>query len=120
MTNSRQKGARFERLLASKLREYGFDDARRGVQYCGMTGAADVVGLPGIHIEAKHNEHLNIFDAMDQSVRDAKNGEIPVVIHKKNNTDILCTMKLSDWIDIYREWVSGFDERLCKDSQKDN
>ena len=53
--NSKQKGARFERLLASKFREYGYDQARRTAQYCGNTGAAsDVVGLPGLHIEAKH------------------------------------------------------------------
>ena len=52
--NSKQKGARFERLLASKFREYGYD-ARRTAQYCGNTGdASDVVGLNGLHIEAKH------------------------------------------------------------------
>lgn len=51
--NSKAKGARFERLLASKLRDYGYD-ARRGQQYCGANGDADVIGLPGIHIEAKH------------------------------------------------------------------
>lgn len=45
--NSKQKGARFERLLASKFREYGYD-ARRTAQYCGNTGdASDVVGLTG-------------------------------------------------------------------------
>ena len=49
--NSKQKGARFERLLASRLREHGYD-TRRTAQYCGNTGdAADVVGLPGIHID---------------------------------------------------------------------
>ena len=42
---SRDKGARFERSLASKFREYGYD-ARRTAQYCGKTGdASDVVGL---------------------------------------------------------------------------
>ena len=51
--NSKAKGARFERLLASKLRDYGYD-ARRGQQYCGANGDADVIGLPGIHIEDKH------------------------------------------------------------------
>lgn len=35
--NSRQKGARGERELAKKLREYGFD-SRRGQQYSGANG----------------------------------------------------------------------------------
>lgn len=52
MINSKQKGAAAERELARKLREYGYD-CRRGQQYCGLNGDADVVGLPGIHIEAK-------------------------------------------------------------------
>ena len=52
MVNSKQKGARFERQLAGHIRDYGYK-ARRGQQYCGANGDADVVGLPGIHIEAK-------------------------------------------------------------------
>ncbi len=51
------------------------DDCRRGQQYCGCSGAADVVGLPGIHIECKRVERLNLHDAMDQAVRDA--GALP-------------------------------------------
>lgn len=50
--NSKQKGARFERLLASMFRDFGFEDSRRTAQYCGNTGdASDVIGLPGIHAE---------------------------------------------------------------------
>lgn len=104
--NSREKGKRFERLLASRLREYGYD-TRRGQQFCGANGDADVVGLSGIHIEAKHVEHLNIFDAMSQAKSDARDGEFPTVFHKKNNTNILVTMELDDWIQLYREWEAG-------------
>ena len=91
--NSRRKGANFERKLAHRLNEYGFD-CRRGQQYCGLNGDADVIGLPKIHIEAKAVERLNIYDAMDQSKRDMKNDEIPVVMHKKNRQEILVTMEL--------------------------
>lgn len=100
MVNSKAKGARFERLLASKIREYGYT-ARRGQQYCGANGDADVVGLPNIHIEAKHNETLNIFNAMAQAKTDCKENELPVVFHKKNNTEILVTMTFDDWMKIY-------------------
>jgi Holliday junction resolvase len=102
MVNSKQKGARFERLLAAKLREFGFN-CRRGQQYCGANSDADVVGLPNIHIEAKHVEHLNIFDAIAQANRDKKENEIAAVFHKKNNTDILVTMSLDDFMKIYKD-----------------
>jgi hypothetical protein len=105
--NSRAKGARFERTLASKLRDYGYE-CRRGQQYCGANGDADVVGLPFIHIEAKAVERLNLYDAMAQAKRDARSGELPAVFHKKNNAAILVTMELDDWINIYREFEAGF------------
>lgn len=108
--NSKQKGARFERLLASKFREYGYQ-ARRTAQYCGNTGdASDVVGLPGIHIEAKHQEVMRLYDWMAQAKRDAGGtGKIPVVFHKKNNAEILVTMELGNFMQLYREWEAGFD-----------
>lgn len=106
--NSKQKGARFERLLAALFRDYGYE-ARRTAQYCGNTGdASDVIGLPGIHIEAKHQETMRLYDWMDQAKRDsAKNGRIPVVFHKKNNADILVTMGFDDWMKLYTEWEAG-------------
>ena len=111
--NSKQKGARFERQLASKFREYGYSDSRRTAQYCGNTGdASDVVGLPGIHIEAKHQEAMRLYEWISQAKRDAEAGGgnlLPAVFHKKNNAEILVTMTLEDWMNLYREWEAGFD-----------
>ena len=103
--NSKQKGARFERQLASRFREYGYK-ARRTAQYCGNTGdASDVVGLPGIHVEAKHQERMQLYDWMAQAKRDAaRTGNLPAVFHKKNNAAILVTMELDDWMKVYTEW----------------
>lgn len=108
--NSKQKGARFERQLASKFREYGYE-ARRTAQYCGNTGdASDVVGLPGIHIEAKHQESMRLYEWMDQAKRDSRGTErLPTVFHKKNNADILVTMVFEDWMKLYVEWEAGHD-----------
>ena len=101
--NSRRKGAAGERELAKKLREYGYD-CRRGQQYCGANGDADVIGLPGIHIECKRVERLNIDDAMLQAIRDRREGEYPAVFHRKNNGKWQVNMLLEDWLEIYREW----------------
>ena len=101
--NSRAKGAAGERELAKKLREYGYE-CRRGQQYCGANGDADVLGLPGIHIECKRVERLNIDDAMLQAIRDRREGEFPAVFHRKNNGKWMVTMLLDDWKEIYKEW----------------
>ena len=108
---SKDKGARFERTLAKLFREYGYDQARRTAQYCGNTGdASDVVGLPYLHIEAKHQEAMRLYEWMAQAIRDAEangKGHIPAVFHKKNNADILVTMRLDDFMQLYREWEAG-------------
>lgn len=108
--NSKAKGARYERELASKFREQGYD-ARRTAQYCGNTGdASDVVGLPGIHVEAKHQEKMQLYDWIAQAVRDAEaggKGNLPAVFHRKNNAETLVTMRLDDWFQLYREWEAG-------------
>lgn len=112
---SKDKGARFERLLASKFREYGYHDARRTAQYCGNTGdASDVLGLPGLHIEAKHQEKMHLYDWMAQAKRDAmagKEGKLPAVFHKKNNAEILVTMEFDNFMQLYREWEAGQEEK---------
>lgn len=100
MKNSRRKGAEGERELARKLREYGYK-SRRGQQYCGANGDADVVGLPGIHIECKRVEKLNLYYAMAQSAHDAKDGEIPAVFHRKNNCEWLVTLRMDDFMRLY-------------------
>lgn len=60
-----------------------------------------------IHIEVKRVEKLNIDDAMEQAKRDAKEGQLPVVFHRKNNRKWKVTMELDDWIKIYNEFYSG-------------
>lgn len=112
--NSRQKGARGERELAKKLKEYGYD-CRRGQQYSGIEGQ-DIVGLPRVHVEVKRVEKLNIYDAIDQAKRDSKANDmpygydLPAVFHRKNNCEWLVTMTLKDWIIIYREFEMGMRE----------
>lgn len=100
--NSRNKGAAGERELARILRDHGYDKSRRGQQFCGSNGDADVVGLPGIHIECKRVEKLNIYDAMKQSQNDSNDYETPAVFHRKNNRSWLVTMDLEDWLRMYK------------------
>lgn len=103
--NSKKKGAKGERELANKLKEYGYD-CRRGQQYNGLEGE-DVVGLDYIHIECKRVQALNLDDAMEQAKRDSIEQQLPAVFHRKNNKKWKVTMELSDWIKLYNEYYSS-------------
>lgn len=98
--NSRDKGAKGERELANVLNGYGYN-CRRGQQYSGANGDADVVGLPGIHIECKRVERLNIYDAIHQAERDKRADERPAVFHRKNREEWLVTMPMEEWLKLY-------------------
>lgn len=100
---ARNKGAVAERELANLLRDmYGYPTHRGKVFY----GESDVVGLDGIHIEAKRVERLNIHQAMVQAIIEAQKRQdgLPAVFHRRNRGEWLVTMRLTDWIDLYGEW----------------
>ena len=101
--NSRDKGKRGELEAAHLLKEYGYE-TRRGQQFSGANGDADVVGLPHIHLEIKRVEKLNIDNALSQSIRDARDEEVPIVMHRKNRTEWKITMRFEDWMEMYKEW----------------
>jgi len=101
--NSKRKGSQGEREFSKFCRSRGYD-ARRGQQFSGANGDADVIGLPNVHIEVKRVERLNIEDAMFQSRKDSKLGEIPIVAHRKNNHKWLVTMDAAQWFILYREF----------------
>lgn len=103
MINSKKKGAAGEREFANYCKEFGLD-VRRTAQYNGkeLDSKADVVGIPGIHVEVKRVEQLNIHKAMEQANRDSgDSNEIPIVAHRKNNTKWLITMNAKDWFKLF-------------------
>lgn len=101
--NSKDKGSRGERELAAILREHGFN-TRRGQQFSGGIDSPDVIGLPGIHIECKRAEKLNIHTAYAQAVRDADGKAIPAVFHRRNREPWMVTLNLDDFMEIYKAW----------------
>lgn len=106
---ARDKGKRFERMIANILKTRGFD-AKRGVQYQGSYNSHDVECevLDYYNLETKFVEKLNITVAMNQAVKDCAGSEQkPVVIHKKSNCDTLVTMQLHDWIDLI-QWAHDY------------
>ena len=108
---SKTKGASYEREVAAKLREAGFN-ARRTAQYCGNTGdASDVVGLDYCHIECKRYANRGFdYEWLEQATRDAaakKDPVIPIVIHRTDYNKSVVTMWLDDFLDMYREYEAS-------------
>lgn len=108
MINSRDKGKRGELEVAHIMQSYGYD-ARRGQQFSGLQGDADVVGVPGLHLEIKRVKTLRLDDAMEQSIRDAREDEIPVVIHRKDKQPWRVTLSLEDFMKLYQAYERSKD-----------
>lgn len=100
---SQRKGAAGERELAGKLREYGFDIRRGGSLSFGEV--PDLVGLPGVHIECKRVERLNVPEAMQQAITDSERfaDGIPALFHRCNRQPWLVTLRLEDFMALYQK-----------------
>ena len=108
--SQREKGCRGERLFRDLCREQGFDHAERMGQQMYQRGSevADVIGLPGIHIECKFVEKLNVRKAMEQSIQDSEDEgmkNIPILAHKTSRKPFLITMRADDWFRIYKGYL---------------
>ena len=101
---SQRKGAQGERELAKVLEAEGYPMQRGGPSFGTIP---DLVGLPGIHVEVKRVERLNVSAAMQQAERDAikfQDGD-PAVFHRRNREPWLVTMRLTDWLKLYKGGV---------------
>ena len=104
--NSKRKGKAGELELSRKFQEYGYQ-TRRSVQYNGKAeeGEADLLGLPGIHVECKRTEKLNLYEAVEQAKRDAADSEeLPVVFHRRNRCEWLAIMPLDAFMELYGKY----------------
>ena len=99
--SQQRKGRAGEIELAHILQDLGYNIDRGRAQNFGKI--PDVSGLPGIHIEVKRVERLNISQAMAQAVRDAERFQdgAPAVFHRRNREPWLVTMQLQDWMELY-------------------
>lgn len=91
--NSRQKGKRGElevaHFLTDLFRAEGYDvTCRRGQQYCGNDGSADVVGIPGIFIEVKFVQQINVDKVLNKATQQARKNDLVLLFFKSNNTEL--------------------------------
>lgn len=127
--NSRSKGQRAEREVVHLLqpivdriteaRELPYLDIERN-QNQSNSGGYDLVGLNWLAIEVKHQEVLSVDTWWAQARRQAKVGQIPVLVYKKNrvafrvrtwgngfgNPDKIYVVDISleDFLDLFDSW----------------
>ena len=109
---AKRKGRVGETELVHKLNELGFS-TRRTAQYNGKENGslADLVGIDGVHIEAKRVERLNIDTAMEQAIRDSNEGEVPMVFHRRNRKGWLVTMPIEVWAEREKKFQEERNEK---------
>jgi|TARA_Y100000401_G_C8269995_1_gene197851 hypothetical protein len=116
LSKQKKKGDDYERELAKYInQETGLKTAHRaplsGGGYVDMSGGADVLGVPGIFIEAKRVERLNFHEALRQAERNigkTNAPEVPIVINRKNRMktgESLCLIRLDDFLKFYCSYL---------------
>ena len=101
---SQRKGAGGERELVEILRRHGYQVERGGSETYGTI--PDLTGLDGVHVECKRCETLRLSEWFAQAIRDAARfGDgLPGLFHRRNRSEWLVTMRLTDWLDLYGAW----------------
>ena len=107
---AKQKGDKYERDLAEFFnKECGLSSHRTPLSGGGRKEAlADLLGTPGIAIEAKRVEKVNINDFMQQAVKNC-GGDLPVVITRRSKQTLensYVFMRLHEWMALYRAFLS--------------
>lgn len=100
--NSKQKGARGERMLAAELTRAGFL-ARRGVQYQGSCDSPDIVcpDLARWHWEVKFTEQCRLCDWLNQVEMD-RNGKPYIIAWRRRRGPWIALLDLSALLELIK------------------
>lgn len=98
-----RKGRMGEIELRDTLQEYGYQVERGPSQNYGTV--PDVSGLPGVHIECKRQERLDLLGAIQQAQRDSERFRdgLPAVFHRRNRSPWIVSMTLECWMQLYKK-----------------
>lgn len=109
--SAKQKGDAFERELVAHFNtELGLTASRAYFTFDPIEhdGAQDLIGIPGLAIEAKRVETLSFPAALKQAITNAKGGDIPVVINRRNRQRLpesYTLLRLEDFMRLYAAYL---------------
>lgn len=101
MVNGKKKGNRGELEVAKLFKQYGYTEARRSQQYCGDAGDADVIGVPGLHLEVKRRQASEMRKFIEQAERDCIEDSLPIVCYRDDRKPWVAVMR---W-DVFYKWL---------------
>lgn len=98
----REKGARYERDIATRLRDVFGPDIHRGIQWRGGSEAGDITGtdMPEwLHLECHHGNSSTPFAKLRQAESDRPATDVlRAAVVKRHGGDELVAMRWDDFI----------------------
>lgn len=108
--SQREKGKRFEREIATVFRaRFGVGYRGAPVQAAGNCQLPDVVVNLPVHLECSHGKTVSPHGKLDQAIRDAKAGAIPIAVTRRDRGETIASLRLDDLLDILDEWQKASD-----------
>lgn len=104
--NSRDKGARGEREIVDAYRSAGYPAVRTPLSG-GMQWKGDLIGVPGLGIEVKRNERLNIWAALDQCTVDTPLDHVPALHFRRSRSPWWVAIPLPEFIALWQLFLSA-------------
>ncbi len=97
----KSKGNRGEREIVDILKAHGYPAYRNFAS--GGYGGSDIVGLPGMAVEVKMVEKLNIWKALEQGEQAASATDTPTVFFRRNRSRWYAALPLEDLLGLIEE-----------------
>ena len=98
----REKGKRGELQVRDIFNAVGFD-CYRTPNSGGLQLPGDIQGVPGLHVECKHQERVLIKDWINQAGSDCPDGSMPVVAWRTSRMPWRVDLDLRDFAAILAE-----------------
>ncbi len=92
----KSRGNRAELEIVNILKAHGYPAYRNFAS--GGYGGSDVIGIPGVSIEVKMVEKLNIWAAIAQCKDAASPSDIPCVAFRRNNHEWMAAIPFEDFL----------------------
>jgi hypothetical protein len=95
--NNRQRGKYGERSARDAIKHYWLmDGAHRTGQTSAKVSGADLAGTGDLHVEVKLRKTLSVEKFLEQAIRDARPGKVPVVVMRRDKGEWLVMLRISD------------------------
>jgi hypothetical protein len=109
---SRRKGKVFEREVAAGYREIFGEQVKRGWQAREGHDAPDVENVPGLWVECKHHQHVNVHNALEQAEADSAKAMMPLAVRsiahcKDDNKKPIVVLRQEHWFEIVAALNAG-------------